>query len=249
MSTSIRVQSTSLCSLVEGYTAVLWQKEATLENEISRKWTKYVCHIHWYQCNISICLDLTIFQQDECFCSKLGVEVECAQSNLKPSLPQIWVICHLLPFVRVGQIMALTWSVLLLFLQLTCPQGVSAVVERNHPLLAMLPWWYVWGQEEVRLHQLIWGDEGQVGHSVEQGLQAEVLKRMEQLEEEASLHPLPQLIEGTGRWGKRARTIGLLPLGYTYFVYYPFLPTHCGISHFHNPKLSQSPNSKHRHSS
>ena len=31
------------------------------------------------------------------------MEVEYAQSNLKPSLSQIWVICQLLPFVRVGQ--------------------------------------------------------------------------------------------------------------------------------------------------
>ena len=32
-----------------------------------------------------------------------GLEVEHAKSNLKPSLSQILVICHLLPFVRVGQ--------------------------------------------------------------------------------------------------------------------------------------------------
>ena len=52
---------------------------------------------------ISLYLDLNIFQQDECFCSKLGMEVEYAKSNLKTSLSQIWVICQLLPFVRVGQ--------------------------------------------------------------------------------------------------------------------------------------------------
>ena len=52
--------------------------------------------------NASI-LTLDIFQQDECFCSKLRMEVEYAKSNLKTSLAQIWVICHLLPFVRVGQ--------------------------------------------------------------------------------------------------------------------------------------------------
>ena len=49
------------------------------------------------------CLDFNIFQQDECFCSKLGMEVEYAKSNLKTSLAQIWVSCDLLPFVRVGQ--------------------------------------------------------------------------------------------------------------------------------------------------
>ena len=51
---------------------------------------------------ISLCLELIIFQQDGCFCSKLGLEAEYAKSNLKTSLSQIWVICHLLPFVRVG---------------------------------------------------------------------------------------------------------------------------------------------------
>ena len=52
---------------------------------------------------ISWCLDFNIFQQDKCFCSKLGLEVKHAKSNLKQLLSQIWVICHLLPFVRVGQ--------------------------------------------------------------------------------------------------------------------------------------------------
>ena len=52
---------------------------------------------------IPLFLDLNIFQQDECFCSKFGLEVEHATFNLKTSLSQIWVICHLLPFVRVGQ--------------------------------------------------------------------------------------------------------------------------------------------------
>ena len=32
---------------------------------------------------ISLCLGINIFQQDECFCSKLGLEVEYARSNLK----------------------------------------------------------------------------------------------------------------------------------------------------------------------
>ena len=31
----------------------------------------------------SLCLDLNIFQQDECFCSKLRLVVEHAKSNLK----------------------------------------------------------------------------------------------------------------------------------------------------------------------
>ena len=52
---------------------------------------------------VSLCLDLNIFQQDECFCSNLVLEVEYSKSNVKISLSQIWVICQLLPFVRVGQ--------------------------------------------------------------------------------------------------------------------------------------------------
>ena len=59
------------------------------------------------QCNIIIttvvCLDLNICHQDECSCSKHGLEVEHAKSNLKTQLSQIWVICQLLPFVRVGR--------------------------------------------------------------------------------------------------------------------------------------------------
>ena len=52
---------------------------------------------------ISFCLDIDIFQQDECFHSKLRLEEEHAKSNLKTQLSQIWMICHLLPFARVGQ--------------------------------------------------------------------------------------------------------------------------------------------------
>ena len=52
---------------------------------------------------LSLSLDLNIFQQDECSCSKLGMEVEYAKSSKKKILSQIWVICELLPFVMVGQ--------------------------------------------------------------------------------------------------------------------------------------------------
>ena len=54
--------------------------------------------------DINVILTLDIFQQDECFCSKLGMEVEYAESNLRTSHSQIWEICQVLPFVRVGQI-------------------------------------------------------------------------------------------------------------------------------------------------
>ena len=57
--------------------------------------------------NAILYLDLNIFQQDECFCSKLEIEVhvhvEYAESIMKTLLSQIWVLCRLLPFVSVGQ--------------------------------------------------------------------------------------------------------------------------------------------------
>ena len=66
---------------------------------------------------ISLYLDWNIYQQDECFCSKLGMEEEYAKSNLKTSLSLIWVICELLPFVRVGQNRIQGWrDYLVLFL-------------------------------------------------------------------------------------------------------------------------------------
>ena len=62
---------------------------------------------------ISLYLDLNIFQQDECFCSKLlQMEVEYGKSNLKISLSQIWVICQLLPSVIVGLFL---WKLCLMF--------------------------------------------------------------------------------------------------------------------------------------
>ena len=53
-------------------TTLLWQKESTLENEISRKWAMCVRHVHWHQWNLSLCHVLNIFQQDESLCSKSG---------------------------------------------------------------------------------------------------------------------------------------------------------------------------------
>ena len=37
---------------VDHKSALLWQKEANLQNEISRKWAKCVCYVDWLQCNI-----------------------------------------------------------------------------------------------------------------------------------------------------------------------------------------------------
>ena len=84
------------------YSAVVWQKETTLEKDISRKWAKCVYHVHWHNAILSS-LDLNFFQQDECFCSKFGLEVENTKSDIKTLLSQIWEICDLLPFVRVGK--------------------------------------------------------------------------------------------------------------------------------------------------
>ena len=43
---------------------------------------KCVCHVHGYQCNIMMS-DLNIFLQDECFYSKLGLEVKTCQVQSK----------------------------------------------------------------------------------------------------------------------------------------------------------------------
>ena len=94
---------------------ILWQKEATLENDISRKWAKAVCHVHWHQCNIMMSW-LKYLSAGWVFLLQLGLEVEYAKSNLKTSLSEIWVICHLLPFVRVGQYSIYTYFILLIFL-------------------------------------------------------------------------------------------------------------------------------------
>ena len=63
-------------------------------------WAKCVCHLHWHQCNLSLWLK---YFSAGCFCSKLDLEVEPAKSNLKTSISQIVMICHLLAFVRIGQ--------------------------------------------------------------------------------------------------------------------------------------------------
>ena len=39
-------------SSVHTNTALHWQKEATLENDIFRKWAECVCHVHLHQCNV-----------------------------------------------------------------------------------------------------------------------------------------------------------------------------------------------------
>ena len=36
----------------KAHTAILWQKEAILENYISHRWAKCICHLIWHQCNI-----------------------------------------------------------------------------------------------------------------------------------------------------------------------------------------------------
>ena len=48
-------------------------------------------------------LDLNISQKDESFCSKLGLEVEDAKFIWKALITRLWMICHILPYVKVGQ--------------------------------------------------------------------------------------------------------------------------------------------------
>ena len=72
-------------------TALLWQKEATLENYISCN--EQNTSVVYIDINVisfmSLGLGLNIFQQVECFCSKLWLEVERAKSNLRTSLKNI----------------------------------------------------------------------------------------------------------------------------------------------------------------
>ena len=100
----------------------------------------------------SLCVDLSIFEQDECLGSKLRWEVEYAKSNLKTWFSQTWVICHLLPFVRVGQIEWIsTWLCLPLFWGLSqgkvpCsyPSALFLIVPRH--VSFGRPWFLIpWG--------------------------------------------------------------------------------------------------------
>ena len=52
---------------------------------------------------ISWCLTEHISQQDEYLCIKIGLEEEYIRQNMKTSIIQIWMVCHLLPFAKVGQ--------------------------------------------------------------------------------------------------------------------------------------------------
>ena len=48
--------------------------------------------------------DLNIFQLDECFCSKLGLEIEHAKTVQSKNIDISDLDdCHLLPFVKVGK--------------------------------------------------------------------------------------------------------------------------------------------------
>ena len=66
------------------YIVVLWQKGATLENTfLVNEQNVSVMHIDIMQYHYNYLDLLDIFQQAECFCSKLEMEVEHAKSNLK----------------------------------------------------------------------------------------------------------------------------------------------------------------------
>ena len=87
--------------------------------------------------NVLSCFDLNIFQQDECFCSKLGLEVEHAKSNSKTSISKIWVICHLFSFCqsRAAQIMPFRVQ----FRDALMSVGTTLVCEWHWPLTPTLP--------------------------------------------------------------------------------------------------------------
>ena len=51
---------------------------------------------------ISWCLTYHISWQDECWCIKFSLE-EHTRLNAKTSITQILMVCHLLPFAKVGQ--------------------------------------------------------------------------------------------------------------------------------------------------
>ena len=85
------------------FSAVQWQKEATHENKISRKWAKCVCHVHWHQCNIGMSWLKYLSAGWVFLLQTWNTSRIYAKSNLKTSLSQIWVICQLLPFVSVWQ--------------------------------------------------------------------------------------------------------------------------------------------------
>ena len=73
-------------------------------------------------------------QQDECFGPKLGLEVlAIKKSNLKTSLYQIWVICHLLPFVRVGQRVARRFYEMYIVWMPSCQRGLQCAELRRFP--------------------------------------------------------------------------------------------------------------------
>ena len=84
------------------YTALLWQKEASDESDFSCKRAKCVFQLHWHQCNI-MTSRLQYLSAGWVILLKIGIELEHAKYDLKTSITQIWMSCHLLPFAKVGQ--------------------------------------------------------------------------------------------------------------------------------------------------
>ena len=82
--------------------ALIWQKEASDKSDISCKRAKCVCHLHWRQWNIMMSY-LTYLLVGLVFCMKFGLEEELIMWIMKTSITQVWMVCHLLPFAKVGQ--------------------------------------------------------------------------------------------------------------------------------------------------
>ena len=117
------------------YTGVLWQKEATLANEISRKWAKCICYVHWHQCNIMMSW-LKYLSAGRVFLlpTRNGSKTCWVQSkNITFSdLGDLSVasFCQLLPFVRVGQY--------------SCTKSMAIVplwFSMEHLWTALMPFW------------------------------------------------------------------------------------------------------------
>ena len=89
------------------YSALLWQKEASDKSDILVK-EQNVSVICTDVNGISWCLTEHISYQDECLCIKFGLEEEHIRWNMKTSITQIWMVCHLLSFAKVGQYY--TWT-------------------------------------------------------------------------------------------------------------------------------------------
>ena len=85
------------------HTALLWQKEVGDKSDISCKRANCVCHLHRDQWNIIIPYLTYLLPEWVYLCIKFGLEEEHIRWNMKTSITQIWMMCHLLLLAKVGQ--------------------------------------------------------------------------------------------------------------------------------------------------